>query len=146
MPVNTIVCSPSTAEVTARFKLLRRYTTLCPIKKRLHINQEKEIEARSLLVQFPFIENPSGVSLLDPAAGYQWKKGVLSGSPVGHIVVTQFGNYEHLLHNYDQSLTEHGHPLFMADPSWVTRLDWSIFTCEPTRYDTFNSIDFFLCL
>jgi len=137
--LNTIVCSPSTAEVTARFKLLRRYTTLCPTKKRLHINQQKEIEARSLLEQFSFIETTSGVSLLDPAADFERKKGVLTGARVGHIVVSRFGNYKHLLHNYDKRLIEDGHPLFMADPSWETRMDWSIFTCEPARYNTSNS-------
>jgi hypothetical protein len=68
--VNTIFCSPCTAEDPARFKLLRRYPTLCPTKNHLHINQENEIEIILLLVQFPSTKKASGVLLLDAVAGY----------------------------------------------------------------------------
>jgi len=79
------------------------------------------------------MDNPSGISLLDPAAQFEPKKGVLMGSPIGHVERSKFGNYHGLLHDHDQRLVALGHDIFKADQSWETRMDWSIFSCDPAR-------------
>ncbi|RPB00388.1 hypothetical protein L873DRAFT_811915 [Choiromyces venosus 120613-1] len=132
--LSTPVCSPSSVEATGRLNRLLRYTTLCPTTDRLHINQTKDMEAKSLLQQFRFMDTPSGTLLLDLATEFQPKIGVLTGTRVGHIVASRFGNQQRLLHDYDQRLAALGHDIFRADPSWETRMDWSIFSCDPARY------------
>jgi len=79
------------------------------------------------------MDTPSGILLLDPAAQFQQKKGVLTGRHLGHVVCSRFGNYQDLLHDYDKRLAVLGHDIFKADPSWETRMDWSIFSCDPAR-------------
>ncbi|PUU73730.1 hypothetical protein B9Z19DRAFT_1068742 [Tuber borchii] len=58
------LCSPSTVEVTSRIKQLIRYTTLCPLKNRLHITHAKEMEVHQLLQQSQFHPIDSGWSIL----------------------------------------------------------------------------------
>ncbi|RPB00400.1 hypothetical protein L873DRAFT_1899888 [Choiromyces venosus 120613-1] len=128
------VCSPSTVEVTSRFKRLVRYTTICPPMDRLRVNPLKEIEAKSLLERFRFQASTCGAAFLDPANQCQLKKGVLSGGRLGTIVSYQFGNHKELLYSYDQELQKLGLPNFSAATSWETRMDWCIFSCNGDRY------------
>jgi len=104
----------------------------------LHIKETKDIEAKSLLERFRFIDTPSGTSLLDPAAQFQHKQGILTGRHVGHVVASQFGSYQGLLHDYDQRLQALGYDIFTAHPAWKTRMDWSIFSCDLARYGHSN--------
>ncbi|RPA96907.1 hypothetical protein L873DRAFT_1791348 [Choiromyces venosus 120613-1] len=128
------VCSPSTIEVTGRLKGLLRYTTLCPSTDRLHVTLARETEAQALLERFQFHDHASGISILDPRNQGQLKTGILSGGNLGVIVASHFGTHSELLHRYDQELRRGLLPHFSAKVSWLTRIDWSIFTCNLDRY------------
>ncbi|RPA94864.1 hypothetical protein L873DRAFT_1934942 [Choiromyces venosus 120613-1] len=127
------VCSPSTIEVTGRLKGLLRYTTLCPSTDRLHITRARETEAQALLERFRFHDHASGISILDPRNQGQLKTGILSGGNLGVIVASHFGTHSDLLYQYDQELRRGLLPHFSAKVSWLTRIDWSIFTCNLDR-------------
>jgi len=136
--LGTPISSPSTLEITGRLKELLRYTTLYPTVNHVQVNEVHNTEVKSLLKRFHFMDNLSGISFLDPAAQFEPKKGVLTGSRVGHVVCSRVGNYQGLLHDYDQQLAALGHDIFKADPFWETRMDWSIFSCDPARYSYSN--------
>ena len=131
------VCSPSTVEVTGRLKMLIRYTKLCPTdpidpnNRRLHINSASHSEASGLADRYRFHESPSGVALLRNEG--EEKTGVFSGGNVGVIVASHFGSHTDLLHGYDQELRRRRLPHFSAAVSYLTRIDWSIFTLNPDR-------------
>ena len=128
------VCSPSTLEVTSRLKRLIQYTKFCPRADRLHGFKEREAEVKALLGQFRFHHCSSGVKFLpDPKIDDQVAAGIFSGPTVGTIVTSHFGSQSDLLHAYDQELLTHGLPHFSATVSWLTRIDWSIFTCYIQR-------------
>ncbi|PUU80221.1 hypothetical protein B9Z19DRAFT_1063615 [Tuber borchii] len=120
----TNVCSPSSAEITGRLHRILPYTTL----------QKKDLEARSMLEQYHFTDTGSGVTILDPTEDFQRKTGVFHGRHVGRVIASGFGDQQGLLHSYDKWLGENGHNKFIADPTWNTRMDWSIFSCDPTRF------------
>jgi len=120
-------------EITSRLNHLLKYITLCPTMDHLHLNEIEDLEAKSLLQRFRFMDNPSGISFLDPAAQFQPKQGVLTGSRVGHVVCSRVGNYQGLLLDHDQKLAALRLDIFKADPSWETMMDWSIFSCDPAR-------------
>jgi len=131
------VCSPSTIEVTSRLKMLIRYTDLCPTdpidpnNKRLHFVSARNSEASGLVNRYRFHESSSGVTLL--RNGDEEKTGVFSGGNVGVIVASHFGSHTDLLHQYDQELRRRHLPHFSASVSYLTRIDWSIFTVNPDR-------------
>jgi len=128
------VCSPSTLEVTSRLNRLIRYTRFAPKAKRLRGSTNQELEVQGLLENFRFHHCASGVQFLpDPNIDDQVAAGVFSGGTVGTIVTSHFGSHSDILHWYDQELRRHGLPHFSAMVSWLTRLDWSIFTCHIHR-------------
>lgn len=130
------ICSPSAVEVTGRIRQLIRHTTFCPLKHRLHITPAKEREVRGLLERSHFhASNCKGrVKFLDPNDNMQRKTGVLCGQTLGVIVSSHFGSHSHILHRYDQHLRDSRLPHFGVSVSSLTRLDWSIFTCDLARY------------
>ena len=134
------ICSPSALEVTSRLDRLLRYTTLCPpstnpSKSRLHTISVKQREAESIIAQFRFQPeaNTSGITFLDPNHNLQSRTGVFSGDPVGQITAIRFEDRPGLLHDYDQRLRGMDLPIFAAEESWNSRIDYCIFSCHTNR-------------
>jgi len=127
------VCSPSTIEVTARIARLVRYTKFCQPSDRMGENPTKESEVLGLLQRSRFHDCPTGIEFLDPNNHFQPKTGLLSGANLGVIVSSQFQSNSNLLHHYDQELGRSGYPIFSARASWLTRIDYSIFSCAVHR-------------
>ncbi|KAG0643235.1 hypothetical protein HOY80DRAFT_1095829 [Tuber brumale] len=130
----TPVCCPSTLEVNLRLTRLIRYTTLCPAEDQLKFNESKDTEAKALLQRFRFSPSDSGTTILDPAAAYTPQKGILLGRRVGRILRCQFETCANTLYDYDQNLAARNIAIFGTKPHWRTRMDWGLFSVDPTRY------------
>jgi len=128
------ICSPSTLEVTARLQHLVGYTRFGPLGERYHVNPTKDTEVDGLLHNHQINNCSSGVRFLNPNNNFQLHTGVVSGANVGMMVKAHFGSHSDLLHNYDQILQRCRLPSFSASVSWLTRMDFAIFTCNPDRY------------
>ena len=119
------VCSPSTLEVTIRFKWIRQYTKYAEPSNsnRLHRVASKEEEAAKLL-------DKAGVDENDLPIG---QDAVLSGLRVGTVILTEFGCRAGVLRAYDRLLEESGEATFGASPDMVTQLDYAIVSIAANR-------------
>jgi len=94
---------------------------------------EREAEARALLETYQFHGTSSGLAFLDPHHPSNLKIGILSGPNLGVVTASIFESHSGLLLRYDAELRSRHLPLFYARSSWITRLDYAIFSCDSER-------------
>ncbi|KAG0640723.1 hypothetical protein HOY80DRAFT_1135746 [Tuber brumale] len=132
--VGNPICSPSTVEVTSRFQRLLRYTSLSVATDCLRIIAARDCEAQAIVEEFRFHDSIAGPTFLNPTNTTQVKTGIFSGARLGSIVHCHFGVHSDLLHRYDEELRQRELATFSARVSWLTRIDFCIFTCNHARY------------
>ena len=131
--VGNPICSPSTAEVTARFRHLLSYTSLSIPTERLCIIDVSDREAQAMVEEFRFHDSTAGPTFVNATNPTEVKTGTLSGARLGSIVYSHFGVHSDLLHRYSQELRQRELASFAARISWLTTIDCCIFTCNQER-------------
>ena len=119
----TAVCSPSTVEVTGRFRNLHRYTSFAEPNDRLHQAESKEAEATELLNQIGFNNNNAPIDHNE----------VLSGARLGTVVLTRFEDRGGILATYDRVPEGFGRATFGASPDMLMTLDYAIMSIVADR-------------
>ena len=127
------ICSPSAVEVTARFWRILGYTSLSIPKEHVCTISARDVEAQSIIEEFRFHDSTDGPTFINPANAAEVKQGTFSGARLGLIEHRHFEVHSGLLHSYDEELRQRELGSFSAHVSWMTRVDFCIFSCDPER-------------
>ncbi|KAG0138263.1 hypothetical protein HOY82DRAFT_640452 [Tuber indicum] len=133
---STIICSPSSLEVTSRLDRIFKYTT---VEDSQAVKKSKAQEIRPRMRQFTCQENSSCSSFICTLPPFDIRPGTFSGTLGGEVAFRGLEHRPNLLARYDEWLagfSEQPRATFGADPTWESCLDFCIFTCATPRYNT----------